>query len=249
MNYAEVSLREHKKKKGKLAVQSKFSITNKTDLAIAYTPGVGAVSKLIAQNKNAVYSHTIKGNCVAIVTDGSAVLGLGNIGPEAALPVMEGKALLLKEFADVDAWPICLDTQDPEEIIETVKRIAPGFGGINLEDISAPRCFYIEERLKKELSIPVFHDDQHGTAIVVLAALYNALRVIKKDLKTVKIVVNGAGAAAMAVTNLLIKAGATGKNILVLDRSGILTRGRSGMNDYKKKLAQKTNGLKKEKFS
>ena len=241
MNYSKQSLLLHKKHKGKIEVCSKIPVKNKKDLSVAYTPGVAEVSKVISKNRALVYDYTIKANTVAVVTDGSAVLGLGNIGPEAALPVMEGKALLFKEFANVDAFPICLNTQDTEEIIKTVKNIAVGFGGINLEDISAPRCFEIEERLKKELNIPVMHDDQHGTAIVVLAALINALRVVKKDISEIKLVINGAGAAAMAITNLLMGYGVLGENILMVDSHGIICRDRSDLNSYKMKIAALTN--------
>jgi malate dehydrogenase (oxaloacetate-decarboxylating) len=244
MNYAKKSLALHKKHHGKLSLYSKVPIKNKNDLSVAYTPGVAEVSRVIALNKKLAYDYTLKGNTVAVVTDGSAVLGLGNIGPEAALPVMEGKALLFKQFANVDAFPIVLDTQDTEEIIQTIKHIAVGFGGINLEDISAPRCFEIEERLKKELNIPVMHDDQHGTAIVVLAALINALRVVKKDAKEIKLVVNGAGSAAIAITNLLILYGVLGKNILMVDSTGIISKDRRDLNPYKAKIAQQTNPKK-----
>ena len=231
----------HKKLKGKIEVVSKVPLRNKNDLSLAYTPGVAAVSLLVAKNKEAMFTHTIKANSVAVVSDGSAVLGLGNIGPEGAMPVMEGKALLFKELAGVDAYPICLATQDEDEIVRTVKNIAVGFGGVNLEDISAPRCFSIEEKLKKELDIPVFHDDQHGTAIVVLAALINALRLAKKDIRKIKIVINGAGAAAMACANLLVKAGLSGKNMIMLDTKGILHKGRPDMNHYKNKMALISN--------
>jgi len=237
INYAEKSLALHKKLKGKIEVVSKVPLRNKKDLSLAYTPGVAAVSLLVAKNKEAMFTHTIKANSVAVVSDGSAVLGLGNIGPEGAMPVMEGKALLFKELAGVDAYPICLATQDEDEIVRTVKNIAVGFGGINLEDISAPRCFSVEEKLKKELDIPVFHDDQHGTAIVVLAALTNALKLAKKDIGEIKIVINGAGAAAMACANLLIKAGLAGKNMIMLDTKGILHKGRPDMNRYKNEMA------------
>ncbi|MFA6338458.1 MAG: NADP-dependent malic enzyme [Candidatus Paceibacterota bacterium] len=246
MDYFKQSLILHKKLKGKLEVRSKVSIKNKKDLSLAYTPGVAEVCKHIAKNKSAVFDYTLKSNAVAVITDGSAVLGLGNIGPEAAMPVMEGKAILFKEFAGVDAYPICLATQDIEEIIKTVKLISPGFGGINLEDISAPRCFEIEERLKNELDIPVMHDDQHGTAIVVLAALVNALRVVKKDARKIKLVVNGAGAAAMAVVNILIHYGVSGKNIIMVDSKGSIYEGRSEMNEYKKRIAELTNKEKKQ---
>ena len=241
INYAEKSLALHKKLKGKIEVVSKVPLRNKNDLSLAYTPGVAAVSLLVAKNKEAMFTHTIKANSVAVVSDGSAVLGLGNIGPEGAMPVMEGKALLFKELAGVDAYPICLATQDEDEIVRTVKNIAVGFGGINLEDISAPRCFSIEEKLKKELDIPVFHDDQHGTAIVVLAALTNALKLAKKDIRKIKIVINGAGAAAMACANLLVKAGLSGKNMIMLDTKGILHKGRPDMNHYKNKMALISN--------
>lgn len=225
-----------------MEIISKVPIRDKNDLSVAYTPGVAAVSQLIAKNKSAIFTHTIKANTVAVVSDGSAVLGLGNVGPEAAMPVMEGKSILFKKFADIDAFPICLATQDTEEIIKTVKCIAPAFGGINLEDIAAPRCFEIEERLKQELDIPVFHDDQHGTAIVTLAALYNALKVVKKKIQEAKIVINGAGAAAMAVANLFLRAGAVGMNMVMLDSRGALYAGRTdGMNPYKNKIALLTN--------
>lgn len=206
MDYGQKSIEEHKKYKGKLSVESKMSLEDKDDLSIAYTPGVAAVCKEIAKGADPREFVTSK-NTVAVVTDGSAVLGLGNIGPEASLPVMEGKAALFKKFAGVDAFPIALDTQNVEEIITTVKHIAPTFGGINLEDISAPRCFEIEERLKRELNIPVFHDDQHGTAIVVLAGLINALKVVKKKKEDLKIVINGSGAAGIAISRLLTAAG------------------------------------------
>lgn len=244
MDYKKLSLTTHKKLKGKIEICSKIEVKNKNDLSIAYTPGVAAVCELIAKDKKAVMTHTIKANTVAVVSDGSAVLGLGNIGPEAALPVMEGKAVLFKKFGGVDAFPICLDTQDTEEIIKAVKLIAPVFGGINLEDISAPRCFEIEERLKRELNIPVFHDDQHGTAIVTLAALINALKVVKKDISEVKTVISGAGAAAIAVANIFIAAGMKGKNIIMLDTKGALYSGRENMNFYKEKIAARTNAGK-----
>lgn len=242
MNYFKKSLDLHKKHRGKLELKSKVPLKTKTDLSLAYTPGVAEVCRFVHKNPSAVNTYTLRGNTVAVVTDGSAVLGLGNIGPKAALPVMEGKALLFKEFAGVDAFPICLDTQDPEKIIEIVKALAPTFGGINLEDISAPNCFLIEERLKKELDIPVFHDDQHGTAIVVLAALVNALKIVKKDIKKIKVVVNGAGAAATAVTKLLIKGGVDSKKIIMLDSKGALCKIRFDLNDSKKEISQITNG-------
>lgn len=241
MNYNEISIQKHGEAKGKMEIKSKFPLETKDDLSIGYTPGVAAVCKLIKENPDAVYTHSIKANTIAVVSDGSAVLGLGNIGPKAALPVMEGKSILFKEFGGVDAFPICLNTQDTEEIIQAVKWIAPVFGGINLEDISAPRCFEIEERLKKELDIPVFHDDQHGTAVVVLAGMLNALKIVSKNIENVKIVVNGAGAGAMAVTKMLMSAGAQGKNIIMFDSRDALFGGREGMNKYKIKMAEQTN--------
>lgn len=239
MDYGKKSIQEHKKKLGKFAVKSKFLIANKNDLSIAYTPGVGEVSSLIARQPKQALELTSKQNMVAVVSDGSAVLGLGNIGPLAAMPVMEGKAILFKQFADIDAVPIVLATQNDEEIIQTVKMIAPTFGGVNLEDIAAPRCFYIEERLSKELDIPVFHDDQHGTAIVVLAALYNSLKIVRKKIAEIKIVVNGAGAAGTAVSKLILEAG--GKNIIILDTKGAISLKRSDLNEQKKKLSKLTN--------
>ena len=225
---------------GKITVNSRFPLTQQSDLAMAYTPGVGRVCKAIAADPERVYELTIKQNMVAIVTDGSAVLGLGNLGAEASMPVMEGKAMLFKEFGGVDAFPICLATQDTEEIIETVKRIAPVFGGVNLEDIAAPRCFEIEARLQKELNIPIFHDDQHGTAIVVLAALTNALKLVKKPLSQVRIVINGAGAAGIAVGTLLKKGGAT--DIWICDSKGIVSIDRPDINDSKRAFAVDTAG-------
>ncbi len=228
-----------KKIGGKIEVNSKQKLT-KSNLAVLYTPGVADVSRAIAKNKKLAFDYTIRKNMVAVISDGSAVLGLGNIGPEGALPVMEGKALLFKELAGVDAFPIVLDTQDTEEIINIVKNIAPTFGGVNLEDISAPRCFEIEERLKKELDIPVFHDDQHGTAIVVVAGLINALRVVNKNKAKIKVVVAGAGAAGIAITKLLLKYGV--KNIILTDTKGAIFKGRKeGMNFAKKEIAEKTN--------
>ena len=224
---------------GKIAVTPKVQLKTRDDLSMAYTPGVGRVSLAIVAKPEDVTRLTIKGNSVAVVTDGSAVLGLGNIGPGAALPVMEGKAALFKRFADIDAWPICLDTQDVEEIVATVRHISPGFGGINLEDISAPRCFEIERRLRAELSIPVFHDDQHGTAIVVLAALTNALRCVSKSLDDLHIVVCGGGAAGTAVVDLLLEAGA--RQILVYDREGILSPDDDSLDAAKRALAARTN--------
>ncbi|MCB2289135.1 NADP-dependent malic enzyme [Clostridium sp. CS001] len=239
MTIQEESLKMHKENKGKLEVIGKVKVENKHDLAVAYTPGVAQPCLEIAKDKNKVYDYTIKGNTVAIVTNGTAVLGLGNIGPEAGLPVMEGKALLFKEFGGIDAFPICLDTEDPEEIIRTVKLISPVFGGINLEDIKAPECFYIERRLKEELDIPVFHDDQHGTAIVVLAGLYNALKLVNKKLETAKIVINGAGSAGIAICKLLFSAGA--KHILLCDKHGVLVEGDAILNPSQAEIAKSTN--------
>jgi malate dehydrogenase (oxaloacetate-decarboxylating) len=224
---------------GKISVESKVPLKTRDDLSMAYTPGVGRISLALAANPEDVWRLTIKGNSVAVVTDGSAVLGLGNIGPGAALPVMEGKAALFKRFANIDAWPICLDTQDVDKIVETVRLISPGFGGINLEDISAPRCFEIERRLRAVLDIPVFHDDQHGTAIVVLAALTNALRCVDKPLGSARIVVSGGGAAGTAIVTLLLAAGS--QHILVWDREGILSPTDATLNDSKAWLAQRTN--------
>lgn len=244
MDYYKKSLALHKKLKGKLGIYSKVKVKNKNDLSLAYTPGVAEVSRILAKNKKLASSLTLKSNSVAVVSDGSAVLGLGNIGPYGALPVMEGKAILFKEFAGVDAYPICLDTQDTEEIIKTVKLISVGFGGINLEDISAPRCFEIEERLKRELDIPVMHDDQHGTAIVVLAALINALKVVKKKKDKIKIVINGAGAAAIATVNLFMEYGIKGENMVMLDTKGTIYKGRKDLNFYKDGIAKRTNAKK-----
>lgn len=254
MNYFKKSLELHKKAKGKLGVFSKVKLQNKADLSLAYTPGVAEVSRYIHKNKKAVFDYTLKSNSVAIISDGSAVLGLGNVGPEAGLPVMEGKAVLFKEFGNIDAYPICLYTQDTEEIIRTIKNISVGFGGINLEDISAPRCFEIEERLKKELNIPVMHDDQHGTAIVVLAGLINALKIVKKNVKEIKIVINGAGSAAIAIFNLLVYYGFIAKNIIMVDSHGIIDKNRKDLNVYKQKIANLSNkkgisgGLKEALF-
>jgi malate dehydrogenase (oxaloacetate-decarboxylating) len=227
-------------KGGKIRVEGKLALNNQEDLAMAYTPGVGRICTAIAENPERVYDLTIKGNTVAIVTDGSAVLGLGNLGPEAALPVMEGKAMLFKAFAGIDAFPICLATQDTDAIVEAVKNLSPVFGGVNLEDISAPRCFEIEARLQKELNIPIFHDDQHGTAIVSLAALFNALKVVKKSLDQVRIVINGAGAAGVAIARLLRKAGAT--KILMCDSRGILSTNREDLNPQKREFAVAQSG-------
>jgi malate dehydrogenase (oxaloacetate-decarboxylating) len=226
---------------GKIEMRSKVPLRNRDDLSMAYTPGVGRVALAIAGNREDARRLTIKRNSVAVVTDGSAVLGLGNIGPYAALPVMEGKAALFKQFADIDAWPICLDSQDTEEIVRTVQLIAPGFGGINLEDISAPRCFEVERRLRGLLDIPVFHDDQHGTAIVVMAALTNALRVVGKKLPEVRIAMAGAGAAGTAVLKLLLGAGATAASVVVCDDRGAVHAGRPGLDDSLRWIADNTN--------
>jgi len=225
---------------GKISITSRIPLKSVSDLAMAYTPGVGRVCNEIADNPEQVYSLTIKQNTVAIVTDGSAVLGLGNLGPEAALPVMEGKAMLFKEFAGLNAFPICLATQDTDEIVRAVKNIAPVFGGVNLEDIAAPRCFEIEARLRKELDIPVFHDDQHGTAIVTLAALFNALKLVKKPMEEIRIVINGAGAAGVAIARLLKKAGA--EKIWMCDTKGIISTSRTDLTDQKREFAVKAQG-------
>ena len=226
---------------GKIEMNSKHPIRNRDDLSMIYTPGVARVCLAIAKNKEDARRLTIKRNSIAVITDGSAVLGLGNIGPEAAMPVMEGKAALFKRFGGIDAWPLCLDTQDTDEIIAVVKAVAPGFAGINLEDISAPRCFEIERRLRELLDIPVFHDDQHGTAIVVLAALYNALRVVEKDIADVRIVMSGAGAAGTAIIKLLLAAGA--QHVVVADIDGVVHRGREGLSGELAWLAENTNAL------
>ena len=224
---------------GKIEVRSRMQLRTRDDLSMAYTPGVARVCRAIADDPERAFNLTIKRNTVAVVSDGTAVLGLGDIGPEAAMPVMEGKAMLFKEFAKVDAFPICLDTKDTDEIVETVKNIAPAFGGINLEDISAPRCFEIEERLKKELDIPVFHDDQHGTAVVTLAALINALKIVGKKIEDLQIVVNGIGAAGVACAKIMMAAGAT--NIVGCDSKGIVHEGREGLNTSKQWFAEHTN--------
>ncbi len=225
---------------GKIEIRNKVPVTSRRDLSVVYTPGVARVCLAIDKDPDLAYSMTIKGNTVAVVSDGTAILGLGDLGPRAAMPVMEGKAMLFKAFGGVDAWPICLDTKDPDEIVQITKMIAPGFGGINLEDISAPRCFYIEERLKKELDIPVFHDDQHGTAVVVLAAVLNALKLVKKHPDEIKVVVLGVGAAGVACSKILLSAGV--KNIIGVDRTGIIHKGRTeGMNFMKEWFADNTN--------
>ena len=239
MTTNEKALLMHEKWNGKLETVSKTPVKTREDLAIAYTPGVAEPCKVIAQDKEAAYKYTMKANTVAGVSDGSAVLGLGNIGPYAAMPVMEGKAVLFKEFGNVNAVPICLDTQDTEEIIKAVTYLAPGFGGINLEDISAPRCFEIEERLKEILDIPVFHDDQHGTAIVVLAGVINALKVVGKKKEDCRVVVNGAGSAGVAITKLLLTYGFP--NIIMCDKVGIVSRDTEGLNWMQKKMTEVTN--------
>ncbi len=235
----EKALRLHKEWNGKLETVAKSAVKTREDLALAYTPGVAEPCKIIAQDKEAAYTYTWKSNTVAVVSDGSAVLGLGNIGPYAAMPVMEGKAVLFKEFGGVNAVPICLDTQDTEEIIKAVTYLAPGFGGINLEDISAPRCFEIEERLKEILDIPVFHDDQHGTAIVVLAGIINALKVVGKQKESCKVVVNGAGSAGVAITKLLLRYGFS--NIIMCDKTGILSQKTEGLNWMQQQMVKITN--------
>ncbi len=239
MTTNEKALKMHEQWNGKLETVSKSPVKSREDLAIAYTPGVAEPCKVIAQDKEAAYQYTMKANTVAVVSDGSAVLGLGNIGPHAAMPVMEGKAVLFKEFGGVNAVPICLDTQDTEEIIKAVTWLAPGFGGINLEDISAPRCFEIEERLKEILDIPVFHDDQHGTAIVVLAGIINALKVVDKKKENCRVVVNGAGSAGVAITKLLLTYGFP--DIIMCDKVGIVSRSTEGLNWMQQKMAEVTN--------
>lgn len=239
MTTNEKALKLHEEWNGKLEMVSKAKVATREDLALAYTPGVAEPCKVIAGEPEAAYRYTIKSNTIAVVSDGSAVLGLGNIGPLAAMPVMEGKAVLFKEFGGVNAFPICLDTQDTQEIIETVVRIAPAFGGINLEDISAPRCFEIEEALKARLSIPVFHDDQHGTAIVVLAGIINALKVTGRNKEDCRVVVNGAGSAGVAITRLLLTYGFP--HITMCDKSGILCKGAEGLNWMQEKMMDVTN--------
>lgn len=239
MTLAEKALKLHEEWNGKLETVSKTPVKSREDLALAYTPGVAEPCKVIAEDKEAAYKYTMKANTVAVVSDGSAVLGLGNIGPYAAMPVMEGKAVLFKEFGGINAVPICLDTQDTEEIIKAVTYLAPGFGGINLEDISAPRCFEIEERLKASLDIPVFHDDQHGTAIVVLAGIINALKVVGKKKEDCKVVVNGAGSAGVAITRLLLTYGFP--YIVMCDKVGIVSRDTEGLNWMQQKMTEVTN--------
>lgn len=239
MTLQEKALALHKEWNGKLETVSKTPVKSREALSLAYTPGVAEPCKVIAENKDAAYQYTMKANTVAVVSDGSAVLGLGNIGPYAAMPVMEGKAVLFKEFGGVNAVPICLDTQDTEEIIKAVTWLAPAYGGINLEDISAPRCFEIEERLKEILDIPVFHDDQHGTAIVVLAGIINALKVVKKQKEQCKVVVNGAGSAGVAITKLLLTYGF--ENVIMCDKVGIVSTSTQGLNWMQEKMAKLTN--------
>lgn len=239
MDYNSLSLKMHEENKGKVEVISKVKIKDRDDLSTAYTPGVAEPCRKIRDNKADVYKYTCKGNMVAVVSDGTAVLGLGDIGPEAAIPVMEGKSILFKEFGNVDAFPICLDTKDVDEIVETVKRIAPVFGGINLEDISAPRCFEIERRLKEELDIPVFHDDQHGTAIVVSAGLINALKLVGKPFDQANVVINGAGSAGISICRLLLQLGIG--NVVLVDKNGALCPGQDWMNPAQTELAEITN--------
>lgn len=239
MTTGEKALELHKQWKGKLETVSKTPVKSREDLSLAYTPGVAEPCKVIAKDKEAAYTYTWKSNTVAVVSDGSAVLGLGNIGPYAAMPVMEGKAVLFKEFGNVNAVPICLDTQDTEEIIKAVTWLAPGFGGINLEDISAPRCFEIEERLKAALDIPVFHDDQHGTAIVVLAGIINALKVVHKKKENCRVVINGAGSAGIAITKLLLTYGF--QNVILCDKVGIVSKNTEGLNWMQQKMTEVTN--------
>ncbi len=239
MDLKQKALSLHEEWNGKITTTPKCQVKSREDLALAYTPGVAEPCKVIAEDKEAAYTYTIKSNTVAVVSDGSAVLGLGNIGPEAAMPVMEGKAVLFKEFGGVNAFPICLDTQDTDEIVQTVINIAPAFGGINLEDISAPRCFEIEERLKKVLNIPVFHDDQHGTAIVVLAGIMNGLKVVQKEKENCHVVVNGAGSAGVAITKLLLRFGFP--DVVMCDKSGILSKKSADLNWMQREMMEVTN--------
>ena len=244
MDYNQAALQMHEEHHGKVAVQNKVKVENRDDLSTAYTPGVAEPCRRIHADPRDVYRYTAKGNLVAVVSDGTAVLGLGDIGPLAAMPVMEGKAILFKEFADVDAFPICLDTKDVDEIVRTVKAIAPTFGGINLEDISAPRCFEIESRLRKELDIPVFHDDQHGTAVVTAAAMINALKVVGKKLDEVRVVTSGAGAAGIAIIKLLVRLGL--KEVIMCDRHGAIYEGRDCLNREKEEMAKISNHNKRK---
>ena len=239
MNKKEIALMAHKEWQGKIEVVSRARVTNRDELSIAYTPGVAEPCLEISKDTDLSYTYTRRSNLVAVITDGTAVLGLGDIGPEAGMPVMEGKCALFKTFADVDAFPICIRSKDVDEIVNTVKLISGSFGGVNLEDISAPRCIEIERRLREECDIPVFHDDQHGTAVVVLASVINALKVVNKDITKIKAVVNGAGSAGMAITRLLVSRGL--KNVIMCDKFGSLYRGNEEMNDEQKKLAEITN--------
>lgn len=239
MDYNKMALEMHKKYQGKISVESKVEVATKDDLSTAYTPGVAEPCREIHKNKALVYDYTAKGNMVAVVSDGTAVLGLGDIGPEAALPVMEGKAVLFKKFGDVDAFPICLDTKDVDEIVRTIELMAPTFGGVNLEDIAAPRCFEIEKKLKEKLDIPIFHDDQHGTAIVTLAGIINALKLAEKNIEDVEVVINGAGSAGIAIAKLLLSVGV--KNIVLCDREGAIYKGMVGVNSAKAAMAEVTN--------
>ena len=240
-------LKAHRKIKGKIEISLKARMRGKKDLSVWYTPGVGKVASYLGKFPEKAREYTAKGNSIAVVSDGSSVLGLGDIGPYAALPVMEGKAMIFKEFAGIDAYPIVLDTKDPDEIVQTVKHIAPGFGGINLEDIAAPHCFEVEERLKGELDIPVFHDDQHGTAIVVLAGLLNSAKALDKDFRKMKVVIVGAGAAGIAIANLLLLAGAG--RVRVADSRGLVSSDRKDMNAWKRRLARRTGAKKFEELS
>lgn len=242
MDYNAASLKMHEENHGKMEICSKVAIKDRDDLSTAYTPGVAEPCRKIHANEEDVYKYTLKSNTVAVVSDGTAVLGLGDIGPKAAIPVMEGKSILFKEFAGIDAFPICLDTKDPDEIVETVKRIAPVFGGINLEDISAPRCFEIERRLKEELDIPVFHDDQHGTAIVVAAGLINAAKVVGKKVEDLNVVFSGAGAAGISICRLLLQLGIN--NAVLCDKAGALCPGEEWMNPAQAEMAEITNKYK-----
>lgn len=239
MDYNKLALKMHEQHKGKISVTSKVTVETREDLSTAYTPGVAEPCRKIHEDVENVYKYTAKGNLVAVVSDGTAVLGLGDIGPEASMPVMEGKAVLFKAFADVDAFPICLDTKNVDEIVETVKRLAPTFGGINLEDISAPRCFEIEKRLKEELNIPVFHDDQHGTAIVVAAGLINSLKLLDKKFEDIEVIINGPGSAGIAIGKLLLNLGV--KNIILCGRHGALTKDDPKLNSVQKEMVGKTN--------
>jgi malate dehydrogenase (oxaloacetate-decarboxylating) len=240
MSLREDALKIHRDNRGKLEVTGKIEVKDQSGLSLAYTPGVAEPCKDIAEDPEKVYEYTVKGNMVAVVTDGTAVLGLGNIGPAAALPVMEGKALLFKSFAGVDAFPICLNTTDVDKIVEIVTMLEPVFGGINLEDIAAPACFEVEKKLKERMSIPIFHDDQHGTAVIVLAALLNALKITGKELADISVVINGAGAAGIAIVKIMLSAGV--KNIIICDRKGIIYQGRpEGMNWAKEEMAEVTN--------